>query len=39
MNRVPLEKPLAIVIIEFFNMCTGSHPRSDDLWEEELLAD
>jgi hypothetical protein len=34
---VTSEQPLRVVCMQFLNMVTGSHPRSEDLWNEEVL--
>ena len=31
------EQPLRVVCMQFLNMVTGAHPRSEDLWNEEVL--
>jgi hypothetical protein len=30
-------QPLRILTQQFLNMITGSHPRSEDLWAEEVI--
>ena len=34
---VTSEQPLRVVCMQFLNMVTGAHPRSEDLWNEEVL--
>jgi hypothetical protein len=31
------ERPLRTVVVEFFNLSTGSHPRSEEFWGEEVI--
>ena len=34
---VTSEQPLRVLCQQFLNMITGAHPRSEDMWNEELL--
>ena len=36
---VTSEQPLRVLTQQFLNMVTGSHPRSEDLWNEEILVE
>ena len=37
MFKASSERPLRTIIVDLFNMTTGSHPRSEDFWREEVL--
>ena len=37
MFKANSERPLRTIIVDLFNMTTGSHPRSEDFWREEVL--